>query len=529
MMISYFSFVFAFLLLVGGRGGIDLLDTLPTASYWQAKNVTPTAEQLTRDAGPDGPPADVTALLKDLASTDFATRDKAKKGLEAAGPAIIPQLKPAITSADLDVAAVAGELVKRFNENGQERAVRRLMAIRTLGERKEKNALPLLKGLVNSQELFVSDYALRAVAQIEGNRLEAVDHKADMAKDLSLLPKDVSIVGQMVAEAAPGQAPLTLEVVVDRMLANPGALGMGGFGGPAGGAKPDRQRLLANATRQMLKVLERVGNMRLEGVTVGVSDNAGDTAGWGIIVFRGTYNARAFVDALRAMDPGEAGRGAATQGAGNDQIAAIPHYVPDDDATFLFPSDHQMIAVLSGAERDRAAALGAVAAALKAGKGTLDQNADMATRLKTLNVAGPVWAVVRPTEEMKKAKMLEAFDTVTLDAAGTAEGLTFTFKGEGADPEKVAASAAELSNDVKQAQQAMAAQAGQMPVLQPVVDFMNSLKVVAEAKTATFTGAIKPTVVDAVLAGVGPFVLGSLLEEPQVIEGIGQDTGLPAP
>jgi hypothetical protein len=96
----------AMMLVLLAGGGNDLLDYLPAKHYWQAKSVTVTTENL-------------------LAELKADPKDKAT-------------------------------------------AVRRLMAIRTLGEQKDPNALPALKKLLGSKELFEDEYARRAVAAIEG-------------------------------------------------------------------------------------------------------------------------------------------------------------------------------------------------------------------------------------------------------------------------------------------------------------------------------------------------------------------------
>ncbi|MCL2641400.1 MAG: hypothetical protein FWD53_11175, partial [Phycisphaerales bacterium] len=127
-----FFLMFMMMLAGGPEGPQDMLDMVPTEVYWQSKGITPSIEQLEKDAGP-----------------------------------------------------VQGEGSK----------ARRLMAIRTLGEVKVAAAVPTLKLLVEAKEPFVAEYAKRAIAQIEGKPV-AVAAKKSIADDLALLPKDVGIVGQ---------------------------------------------------------------------------------------------------------------------------------------------------------------------------------------------------------------------------------------------------------------------------------------------------------------------------------------------
>ena len=118
------------LLLSGGAN--ELLDFVPTDAYWKAKEVTVSVQTIS---------ADLESLKAD--DTSKAT------------------------------------------------AVRRLMAIRTLGELKDKSALPALEKLTDSKEMFVADYAKRAIANIEGKPLVIgiPDNSAQMReKDLWMLP-----------------------------------------------------------------------------------------------------------------------------------------------------------------------------------------------------------------------------------------------------------------------------------------------------------------------------------------------------
>src|SRR5262245_4322091 len=61
----------------------DLLDLIPTASYWRTKAVTVSREQLEADIGPAAVPQDLARLVKDLES--LSRRDAAKKQLAAIG------------------------------------------------------------------------------------------------------------------------------------------------------------------------------------------------------------------------------------------------------------------------------------------------------------------------------------------------------------------------------------------------------------------------------------------------------------
>src|SRR5690349_1598070 len=98
------SIFLIFTMLLGGSSGNELLDLIPTDAYWKAKAVD----------------VSVANIMLELNS-----------------------IKPDDTS--------------------KETAVRRLMAIRTLGELKNADAIPTLKSQLDSKEMFVTAYAQRAL------------------------------------------------------------------------------------------------------------------------------------------------------------------------------------------------------------------------------------------------------------------------------------------------------------------------------------------------------------------------------
>jgi hypothetical protein len=529
---SSVSFIFIILMMLGGgpRGGSDLLDLVPAETYWQLKQVAVSSEQLQRDAGPDAPVANISHLLKGMESPDFATRDKARKELELMGPAVIPQLRPAMASKDAEVSAAASSLVKRFTERGQERAIRRLMAIRTLGERKEAGALPLLRGEVNSQELFVSEYALRAIAAIEGHALEAADVHKRMEEDLSLLPENLSIVGQGV-----GAGQIDFSTVLGQVA---DAAGQQNAALPAQ-EKFDRDEFIKGAVRQLVQLLDRVGNVRIDGVTVGVSSDASDDAGWGIVIVRGRYNAEAVHGALRELSgPG----GAASQPAAIAEGAVVREAekeggmrridTGESSPTLLLPSNDRLIVVMGDGVKQRGQALDALLPALKAGKGTFDRNRELAGVIKGIDRTGPAWAAARPNAAIKAIKMLEGFDTITLETKAGKEAVDFLFKGTGADAEKVKGSTALFAQDIRSMQQTIQQQmqmvGPEAKRLQPAQDFAMSLKAESVEKEGTLSGTMKTAIVQMLLAEVAPMLRMEMQSMDATQRGIGNDAGAPA-
>jgi hypothetical protein len=510
-----YSVLIALVLFFGGGGGkaVDLLDTVPTDAYWQAKNITVSSEQLQADAGPDKAPENVEELLKDLGAGEFVTRDKARRELERMGPAILPQLRPAVGSKDPEVAAVVSALVKGFTERGQERAIRRLMAIRTLGERREQAALVLLKGLVNSKELFVSDYALRAMAAIEGKTIEPVSHAQEFERDLALMPKETGILGQVMGD---GQESFSLSTAIDDVMEV-----MKGPGVPrlpaAREGQIDKKKLLSAAVKRVLSLVECTGNLRLDGATVAVSSDIGADTGWAIILIRGTYNPTAVQDAFRLA------RHVPATGLAANNPAALARVDLDDNVAALFPSQDQLVFVLGSKPAAVTTAVREMTTSLQAGKGTLGENAKLMDLAKGVRKTGPAWLAAFPTADMKKDKLFEGIDAFTLETTRGKEAVAFTFKGQGEDQDKLKKSVDAWNDGVKWVQNMAAQQAQQNKVFTPLAEMFDSMKLSAEGTNATFTGEVKPAIRQTLFVELGVGMMMMLGEGTE--EGIGQDGG----
>ena len=88
------------------------------------------------------------------------------------------------------------------------------MAIRTLGESKDKKAVDALTPLLASKEMFEADYAAVAIAAIEGKKtVRPVPDAAARAAELNRMPESLGVVTQAVQLRPAGPVPS-----VDEML-----------------------------------------------------------------------------------------------------------------------------------------------------------------------------------------------------------------------------------------------------------------------------------------------------------------------
>lgn len=464
MGLSEFSLVSLITFLLGAGGG-DLLDYLPSDAYWKAKEVTVTTEVLTKELRPT-PLAEVAELIAQLDSPDAAVRDEAAAKIRAAGPGAIPALQEETESEIVETSRRAKALIQEITADTKPMAIRRLMAIRTLGERKEKSALTVLRRMADNKEPFVAEYAARAVAQIEGTVFERRRPVEPMRQDLWLLPAGTAAVAQFAPTAG-------LAVPFDQALA-----GMH--------IRPEQKEdRLASLTESVLLLAERVGNMRIDGITLGLSGDIGDRSGFLVAVIRGQFDRVAFSQLVQQVGTP----------AGN--VDGIDVFQPDNESAMFFASDNQ--AVYMAAPAGTSLPLKDMVAAVKTGKGGLDRAEGMPDLIKAAPTTEALWALVRTTPEMRQYPYFSGFETATL--GGKQDGQTFQFRlsAEGSDAKKVELSMQELNRVLKQGRDWFNANAPVMPPLKPARDFLRSITPqVQGAKltaTATYKGPVTETIV----------------------------------
>jgi hypothetical protein len=474
---TFFTFLMLLLAASGapaGKGrGNDLLDLIPTAAYWRIQGAAVTRAQLEADVGQAKVEADIPKLVKDLES--LSRRDKARQQLEAiGGPALEALRAESQQTDDPEAAAMARDLITSISARGKAAAVRRLMAIRTLGERKEKESVPALKALLDSREMFVAEYAARALATIDGTPVEGVDHRAELAADLDMLPATTGIVAQSTGLGLPG-------FNVEALVGAPAAARAGG-----GGANDDPVDRL---TRNLLEYAEAVGNVRADGATLAISADIGGQNEWVLISVRGQYDREAVGKYL--ADKMLGGRGAAVVRQGDMMSLSMGR-----EAVLLMPSDKQMVFVTANPSNTPLASVtGPLTDALtsgKAAKAGIADNQALADLIKGVDKTGVIWAAAIPSARMKGEAVFAAFDTLTLSAKEEKDVITLAVTGRGAG--NAAAAEEQVTMMQKQMAEIVARAAAQTPAqakaLQPLRDALASVKVTVDEKGATATAKL---------------------------------------
>ena len=285
MMMAMFMFP---MLLLGSGSGVsnELLDYLQTSTYWETRQITPSVDLLVAHIDQQPKAEDISALIKQLGNNDFAKREEASDKIAGKGPTVIPQLKTALKSDDPEIVDRAKRLIKQLSGGDVDPVVHKLMIIRTLGELKDAKALPALKPLLQSKEPFVATYAGRAIASIEGKDWTAPQlDQAVYEKDLWTLPKGVKLVAQMTTTPT---GPLN------------GTAALKNFQNPFGGQQ-DPATMLKEIQGGIMMALGYVGNVRIDGLTFGLSGDPDNNSGYMVLILRGQYNRTKIAEFARAQ------------------------------------------------------------------------------------------------------------------------------------------------------------------------------------------------------------------------------------
>ena len=489
MAISDFTLVTLVTFLLGGGASRDLLDYVPVEAYWEAKKVVVTPDVLLAELQPPPAAGDLGDLVGQLDAADAATRDAAAAKIRALGAAAVPTLQKEADSDDIGVARRARSLISEINAATKPARVRRLMAIRTLGERKERRALDLLKPLADSKEPFVAAYARRAAAQIDGKSGDAADAGAGAAAagsvrdDLWLLPANCAAVGQF--EPRPGMSQ-RFDEAIEPMHVLPAQ-------------KKDRLDAL---TESVLELADKVGNVRIDGVTLGVSDDFGMTSGFVVAIVRGQFDRAAVAERVRQ------------EGSPSGNVDGFDVFkMEDGGGALFFPSDNLAV-YLFGPDAEKLPVREMIAAA-RAGKGGLATADGMRELLKLAQTDQPLWAAARVTPAYKQFPIAAGFDRAVL--VGRQTGSTFKLEGsaEGTDPKQADISVHEMKRYLKEYIDAMHNMAPVMPPLQRVMHFLESVKADLNGAKLTATATFEGPVTRLVVFMNYPYATAKPVEEGQ--------------
>ena len=454
-----------FVLLSGGTGN-DLLDYMPTQAYWSTKGVEVTVGNMTKEllAAPGG---DAAKLVGDLGADSHQAREAAMAGLRALGDAATAALKKAAESEDPEVRTRARQLLQELASGGrQAKQVRRLMAIRALGESKEPAALAALRPLLASKEPFIADYAAQAIATAEGKPyMRPSVTAAELWKDVCLLPAGCAIVGQA---SMPGGGPVDFAAALKTME---GKL-------PPG---QDANAVVTQLATMLNQAAERVGNVRVHAVTLGVAGKMSNTEGYVVVIGRGLYDPAAAIATIEQF-----GKCTTTK------IADVPVLSPDKDVE-LIPCSPTRFILVAG-PRQATKPTGEIIAALKMNGDEPVFDPALVKLVKGIDRAAPLWAAIQMTDAYRQEEaFFVPWQTVVLTSRRTDEGVTAKMVARGADAEAIKPQVEQFKSGLEKAKAEIQRPIAMMPALLPIADLLGTVRVEVDGATATVTGTLKGT------------------------------------
>ncbi len=461
---AMFGFIEILMLVLSGGGSNELLDFIPTDAYWQSKGVTVTVEAVAGELSTETP-AELPRLIRDLGADDYEAREAATKALRAIGAPAKAALEQAAESNDPEVRVRARKLLQNLHRGGaQARAVRRLMAIRTLGELGKAEALPALRPLVESKEPFVAQYARRAIAAIEGRDYTAPTvERAALEVDLRLLPPGCGLVGQTILTRRSFSIEQTLE--------------------QAGGNLPggrDLGQIKTKLTAGLLMVAEKIGNVRVDALTLGLAEDVGDNSGFVVVAARGLYDADAVKAVLRQT------------GAEVSTVNGVDVLKVDNEFRLIPCSNERFVLVGGPRQQAMQVAMEPVTQAIQRPPAKRRFGPKMEKVLAGVDTAQPLWVAARVTDAYRVVPLFAAFESATLGAKMDAEGaLVGALVAKGTDPAAVKSAADTLRKGIEEGIEELQQEAARMPFVKPMLAVLKSLDVTTEGGTLTITGTFE--------------------------------------
>jgi hypothetical protein len=468
MMAVTYSFLTLILCLLTG-GGNDLLDYLPTEAYWAEKKVAVSIETMAAELAPR-PVVDVAGIIPDLGSPDAAKRDAAAVKIREAGPSAMKALTEAAESPDAELRRRARTVLRQVGADEIEWDVRRLMAIRTLGELGKPEAVATLKPLIESKDFFTADYARTAIDLLEGRRSNtARPVAANVASDVWLLPKECHTVGQLVPRRG---SPLGIAEFMAAIKAD-------------GAADEDaqKQEAASSVTRTILSLAEDIGNVRIDAATFGIVGSpmipgAEGAPGYLAVIVRGRYHSEwARTLAKSAQMP-------------VTQVDGVEMFQPDGESAWLMPSDELFVFLAS--PTTEGLPVKELVSAIKEGKGPLASDEKMHKLVESVDAKQVLWAASSVTESQKTLPVAGAFDTITLVGTRAGKSLSLKLTGRGRDAAEVQEAVNLVNKHAKESAEFLSG-IQVASVIRMAIKLLNSVEATAEGTSAAVTASLETT------------------------------------
>ena len=174
-----------------------------------------------------------------------------------------------------------------------------------------------------------------------------------------------------------------------------------GMGMPAD-AGTEKQQVIDQMNKNLIALANQVGNIRIDGITLGVADDVGDNGGFVVVIARGLYDPHASPSAGGDLEAGPGMDGMDTYTVGNGE------------ANFVLASPQQLILVFGPSGKDTAPVVKQIGRGREESRRGLGENVEMVKLIKTVDTSASLWAAAKMSEAYRKDEFLAGFDTATL-------------------------------------------------------------------------------------------------------------------
>jgi len=484
MMDMGMSMIMVFMMFGGGFQINDLVSTVQLDAYWNAQGIEMTTENMVAQLPVETKPVgDISKLIEQLGDDNFQQREAATAAIRKLGKGALPQLTKAAKTDDIEVASRIKGLIGQISNTGGNQAVRRLLAIRTLGQRRMEASLATLRKLSESKQPFIGDYAIRAIAQIKGKPYTTPAlSDAELDKDLWMMPKELAIVGQ--SQIRGGQS-LDVKAMIAKL---PAQL-------KANLPPAQLQQMVTQMNQAILQVADSIGNVRVDAVTFGISADAGPDSGFAIGMVRGQYDAAAVKAYLTQ-----------SMGLQFDKHHGMDVAVIEEEATLVLVSNHRLV-IFGGPDTSKIP-IDDILSGIKNGKGSLDQNIELSRRIEKVNLAkNTTWVTGVISPGMKQEEPFSQIDSFTIQIQQEKQIMSFQFQADGPSAEQMTETVSEINQGLAQVKQQMAGPqaAGMMP--KELLDLLNSIKISQAGKSMSVSGKMKGSGISIMMMGAMPLMM----------------------
>ena len=439
-------------------------DVFPAADFWRIQQVKPTREAMLAELA-TGSAVDVDPLIAQLGDDRYSAREQAQAKLIAAGPSVLPKIRPLLNSDDAEVANRAKVIIEKVSAVTEDRAIRQMMALRMLADLKDRQALPAVQAMTRSDNPVLAETARMAAAAIEGKEYAPTRPTAEkLAEDVQLLPPGTGFVGQ-IRPVEGGLCQASLRDLIEVYMK----------------AMPDDQVTMDEAMEHVLAnlylpLLRMTGPLRVDGITVGVSQQIGENEGFVVVVARGLYHSRAAWEKLvhARQNDEETPR--------TETIEGVRFFRLASNSLVAMPDDRTVVLVAGPRRNDLP--LAAVAGAMK-GTSRFSENKELAALAAKVDRKGPVWAAATLPKEFRPMPLLSNVSRVTVSSSLDDEGtLHLGVEAEAWDEEKAISFVGILNANLTFARR-MLSQESDGPLVEPLAQALKSLQMQRSGNTIT--------------------------------------------